>query len=317
MLLACISTLPLLAVGNNEQVGKALESALRQRVSTCEEIAVSCALHLRRQDQTAVESQIKQFAERSPDLASVRLVRFDGLVIQSIGDHATNWIIGPDDMSTPTNIRVPLIRNNRNWGSLEVAFKAEEFAQSSFANWKSLLTVFALNLTSFGMLLRRSLPAMNTSNAVPRRVRNTLDTLAVAWSFWMARSALFWRTKHSRRAVESKQTNWLDVLWTNSKWRFLEDVSPWETAIQNGQRCSGGTVFLLDGEGNERCFVVNATPVFDANEKLAGTLVSFEDVTTLELQKQNLMNAVSEIERSRALIHEQNLRFKSWLPRTH
>ncbi len=67
---------------------------------------------------------------------------------------------------------------------------------------------------------------------------------------------------------------------------------------------------LLDAERNERCFVVNATPVFDANEKLAGTLVSFEDVTTLELQKQNLINAVSEIERSRALIHEQNLRLQ-------
>ncbi len=54
----------------------------------------------------AVESQIKQFAERSPDLASVRLVRFDGLIIQSIGDHAKYWTIGAEDVSTPTNIRV-------------------------------------------------------------------------------------------------------------------------------------------------------------------------------------------------------------------
>ncbi len=117
VLLACFSTLPLLAVGDSEQIAKAVESALRQRVSTCEEIAVSCTLHLRRQDQIAVESQIRQFAERSLDLASVRLVRFDGLVIQSIGDHATHWTINAEENSTPTNIRVPLVRNNRNWGS--------------------------------------------------------------------------------------------------------------------------------------------------------------------------------------------------------
>ncbi len=39
-------------------------------------------------------------------------------------------------------------------------------------------------------------------------------------------------------------------------------------------------------------------------------MVSFEDVTTLEQQKQSLINAVSEIERSRELIHEQNLRLQ-------
>ena len=61
VLLALLSTLPLFVVGNGEELTKAVEESVRQRISICEELAVSCSLHLRRQDQFAIEKQIEQF----------------------------------------------------------------------------------------------------------------------------------------------------------------------------------------------------------------------------------------------------------------
>ena len=310
VILALLSTLPLLVIGNKDDLSKVIEASMRARISVCEEIAVSCALHLRRQDLTAIEKQIEQFAERSEDLASVRLVRFDGFIIQSIGDHAAAWKLGPDDPSTMANVRVPIIRNGRPWGSLEVAFKDADPNQFGMSDWSKFAAVVSLNLASFGFLLRRSLPSLNSSNAVPRRVRNTLDTLAGGVVILDGHKRIVLANETFQKSCGIDGEKLINRSLDNFEWRFSDGVAPWETAINTRLRCSGATAYLFDTNQQERCFVVNATPIFDGNEKLAGTLVSFEDVTTLEQQKQSLINAVSEIERSRTLIHEQNIRLQ-------
>ncbi len=310
VILALLSTLPLFLIGNGSELAKAVENSMRQRISTCEEIAVSCSLHLRRQDQVAIEKQIEQFEERSDDVSSIRLVRFDGFVIQSIGDHASSWKLGNDDPSTVSNVRVPIIRNSRPWAILEVAFKEDAPNQLGMSVLSKFAAIVSLNLASFGFLLRRSLPALNSSTAVPRRVRNTLDTLAGGVVILDGNKKIVLANETFQKSCGIDNEKLMKRSLDDFQWRFASDTAPWETAINTRLRCSGATVYLFDTNQQERCFVVNATPIFDAHEKLAGTLVSFEDVTTLEQQKQSLINAVSEIERSRTLIHEQNVRLQ-------
>ena len=310
VLLALLSTLPLLVVGNREQLAKAVEESLRQRIAVCEEIAISCSLHLHRQDRIAIEKQIEQFAQRSPNVESIRLVRFDGLIVQSIGNPEQSWHLAADEPSTPSNVRVPILRSNRPWGNLEVAFTETGGGSTNNGEMKNFIIALALNLVSFGLLLRRSLPALNSSNAVPRRVRNTLDTLAGGVVILDGQKRIVLANETFQKSCGIDGDKLIGRSLDKFNWRFADACTPWETAINTKLRCSGATVFLLEESKAERCFVVNATPVFDAKEQLAGTLVSFEDVTTLEQQKQSLINAVSEIERSRELIHEQNLRLQ-------
>ena len=309
VLLALLSTLPLLVVGNREQVSKAVEESLRQRIAVCEEIAISCSLHLHRQDRIAIEKQIEQFAQRSANVESIRLIRFDGLIIQSIGNPEQSWHLAADEPSTSSNVRVPIQRDNRAWGNLEVAFSEVSSAINN-GDMKNFIIALVLNLVSFGLLLRRSLPALNSSTAVPRRVRNTLDTLAGGVVILDGQKRIVLANETFQKSCGIDGDKLIGRSLDKFNWRFADENTPWETAISTQLRCSGATVFLLDDSKAERCFVVNATPVFDAKEKLAGTLVSFEDVTTLEQQKQSLINAVTEIESSRELIREQNLRLQ-------
>ncbi len=309
VLLALLSTLPLLVVGNSQQLSKAIEESIRQRVAVCEEIAISCSLHLHRQDQLAIDQQIEQFAQRSTNVDSIRLVRFDGFVVQSIGNPEKSWHLAPGEPSTASNVRVPILRNNRSWGDLEVAFSSTP-DEGKGGEIKNFLIALTLNLVSFGVLLRRSLPALNSGNAIPRRVRNTLDTLAGGVVILDGQKRIVLANESFQKSCGIDGEKLIGRSLDKFNWRFAAASTPWETAISTKLRCSGATVFLIDDSQLERCFVVNATPVFDANERLAGTLVNFEDVTTLEQQKQSLINAVSEIERSRELIHEQNVRLQ-------
>ncbi len=62
--------------------------------------------------------------------------------------------------------------------SLQIAFATDVAKGRVWTILSSLGFVGVLNLLTFGLLLRRSLSVMDSSRTVPRRVKNTLDTIA-------------------------------------------------------------------------------------------------------------------------------------------
>jgi diguanylate cyclase (GGDEF)-like protein/putative nucleotidyltransferase with HDIG domain len=310
VLLALLSTTPFLMLGLGGQSSRSLIVMTQQRVALCEEIAISCSNTLQRQDTAATVKQLKQFAERTDDLSSLRLIRFDGYEVTSIGDHAKEWSLAEADNSTVQNIRVPIFRNGRHWGSLEFAF-SDDFNESNISrSINYFFLILLLNGCSFALLLRRSNAGLSAGTAVPRRVRNTLDTIAGGVVILDGQKRIVLANETFRKSCSIDGDDITGTSVEHFNWRFTDACSPWDSAMQSGNRCSGSTVYLIDAHSNERCFVVNATPIFDSQERLAGILVSFEDVTTLEQQKRSLMQALSEIETSREMIREQNRRLQ-------
>ncbi|MEZ6135350.1 MAG: GGDEF domain-containing protein [Pirellulaceae bacterium] len=57
-------------------------------------------------------------------------------------------------------------------------------------------------------------------------------------------------------------------------------------------------------------FRSHATPIFDSSDSLAGTLISFEDVTVLEQQNKSLLQTLAELENSRKQIQAQNVKLQ-------
>ncbi len=305
LLLALLSTAPLVFLVFNRST-QDIQQQMRLRLGACEQLAMSCSLHLGKQDYAAPQALMEQFLKRNPDLAGLSLVRFDGLVIQQLGEP----IVSATDEISPAHIRIPIMRGARKWGFLEANYN-QDLAQSTL--WKiarAFGLTFFLNLTMFGMLLRRSLAVLDSGNAVPRRVKNTLDTIAGGvvildpqGRIVMANEAFQNSSGHDIDSLVGLQLN-------SIPFRAPEEVLPWDQAAQQRQRVSGATLFLSHAEHGERCFVVNATPIFDSKDGLAGTLISFEDVTILEQQNQSLMQTLAELETSREQIHQQNIRLQ-------
>lgn len=311
VLLALLSTAPLSFLVFNRSSAEIVASA-RTRLGACEQLALSCALQLKHQDYHAIEHLIDQFKKRTEDISAVRLIRFDGLVIHQVGTAPefapqASWEEG--FTNTAKRIGIPLIRGQKAWGRIEAVYATDPTAGQLQRVGEALLATLSLNLLTFGLLLRRSLAVLDSGSAVPKRVRNTLDTIVGGVVILDANGKIVM----ANEAFQTSCKRPLDALLGTSlgeiPFRCEQPLLPWDQAAVDKARQSGATLFLVDGP-LERCFVVNATPIFDAKDTVAGTLVSFEDVTNLEQQKQSLLLALSELETSKNQIHQQNLRLQ-------
>lgn len=306
-LLALLSTAPLVFLVFNRTSAE-IASATHSRYVSCEQLALSCSLQLKHQDYQGVEQLLRQFQQRSTDLDGVRLIRFDGLVIHQLG-HLPPAALTKKNQESPELIRIPILRGARQWGEIEASYGRDLAAEQLWRVGEALLATLSLNLLTFGMLMRRSLAVLDSGSAVPKRVRNTLDTIAGGVVILDANQKIVMANEAFQSSCRRSMEALLGTPLGDIPFRHENGILPWEQAAIDKQRQSGATLFLVDGQ-LERCFVVNATPIFDSKEAVAGTLVSFEDVTSLEQQKQSLILALNELETSKDQIHQQNLRLQ-------
>ncbi len=306
-LLALLSTAPLvLLVFNRTSVD--IRTTAIQRFAACEQLALGCSLQLKHQDYRAIEQLLDQFMQRNEGLEAVRLVRFDELVVHQLGS-SSELLAGVGKENTAKHCRIPIIRAGQNWGNIEAVYRDDPAANQLWRVGEALVATLSLNLLTFGLLLRRSLAVLDSGNAVPKRVRNTLDTIVGGVVILDANRKIVMANEAFQSSCKRTMESLLGTLLGDIPFRSDQAMLPWDQAITDKHRQSGATLFLEDGV-LERCFVVNATPIFDSQEAVVGTLVSFEDVTSLEQQKQSLLLALSELETSKDQIHQQNLRLQ-------
>ena len=306
-MLALLSTAPLVFLVFNRSSQEIIDAA-RSRYVSCEQLALGCSLQLRHQDYQSIEQLIDQFMQRTDAIQAVRLVRFDGLVVHQLGTSEI-FLNAAEIENNAQNMRVPILRSGQVWGHLEATYQDDPAAVQLWRVAEALLATLSLNLLTFGMLLRRSLAVLDSGSAVPKRVRNTLDTIVGGVVILDANRKIVMANEAFQSSCKRSMESLLGTSLSEIPFRCEQAALPWELAVVEKQRQSGATLFLEDG-ALERCFVVNATPIFDSKEAVAGTLVSFEDVTSLEQQKQSLMHALSELETSKDQIQQQNLRLQ-------
>lgn len=309
LLLALLSTVPMVAhVFNGAR--QELQERMSARMASCQQLALSCALHLRDKDYSAIKSLLAAYADRSQS-RRVRLVRFDGLVVQDLGvafEERFQLNVAPESAN---DIRIPISRAGRAWGTLQIVYPQENAYQQIFPMARACVTTFFLNLFMFGILLRRALAVIDTGKAVPKRVRNTLDTIAGGVVILDGKRRIVMANEAFQKSSGMAIEDLLGKPLTEIEFINDEDGAlPWDEAIDHQERQAGVTIYLRRPESEERCFVVNATPIFDSKDELAGVLVSFEDVTTLEQQRQSLVRAMSELEASKEKIRKQNVKLQ-------
>jgi diguanylate cyclase (GGDEF)-like protein/putative nucleotidyltransferase with HDIG domain len=306
-LLALLSTAPLVFLVFS-RTSEEISTATQVRFAACEQLALGCSLQLKHQDYRAIEQLLDQFMQRTECLGAIRLIRFDGLVIHQLGV-SSEFADSLQWLNTAKHLRIPILRSGNEWGSIEAVYQNDPAANQLWRIAQAIVSTLSLNLLTFGMLLKRSLAVLDSGSAVPKRVRHTLDTIVGGVVILDANRKIVMANEAFQSSCKRKLDSLLGTHLGDIPFRSEQPMLPWDQAVSHKQRQSGATLFLEDGE-LERCFVVNATPIFDSKEAVAGALISFEDVTNLEQQKQSLMLALSELEISKDQIHKQNLRLQ-------
>lgn len=301
------------------------DAILKGRSHLCESIAIQFSVFAVRNDNEAMETSLQAIVERNPDIRSVGLRRSDGLMVVSTPNHAEIWTPTAGELSTETQMYVPIFEGAKQWGTVEV-----QFSPPGSSSWIGqhvhplialcaffVLTTFAI----FGSYLRRVLTLLNPSKVVPHRVRTALDTLSEGLllldsrgrivhanqSFTQTTGCMFEQLigKEASSLPWTEQTD-SDTSSTSSEPSAGPDSPPWVAVLQGGEPQRGRILSLASNETSPKTFSVSASPISDDQGNRKGAIASFEEISHLEQKKNELSIALQSLRLSSEKVREQN-----------
>jgi diguanylate cyclase (GGDEF)-like protein/PAS domain S-box-containing protein len=309
IILATMSFGPMLAGGITGMIPFESNEAQKARQDVSRTLATSCSTYLSSKDNSGLQKACRAALSQSPDLKSMRIVRYDGLVLFASPDHARYWTLPAEAPSNINQIRIPLNRGDKTWAELEIAFEPVSGTFSpAVIKWMLLVLIgFGLNFGSFSFFLTRALSVLDPKSAVPKRVRNTLDTIVGGVVILDSAGKILLVNDSFSKSVGRTTDELLNQSLSQLPWRReTSEEWPWEFALREHQQKTAVKVHLTVGQEQELSFVVNATPVLDGDERVSGALISFEDITIMESQRKTLLQALSDLETSKEQIRRQN-----------
>ncbi len=309
IILATMSFGPMLAGGMSGLISFDNSQIQRERQDVSRQLATGCSSYLSNNDRLGLQKSCRAALLQVSDLKSLSILRHDGVVLYSSPDHNRHWTLKPSEPSNINQVRIPLDRGDKTIAELEIAFDpiSQTFGPS-LIKWGILLLVgFLLNFGSFSFFLTRSLSVLDPKSAVPKRVRNTLDTIVGGVVILDAAGKMLLVNDSFSKSVGRRTDDLLGQSLSQLPWRKeTDDDWPWEFALREHSQKTAVKVHLTVGPDRELSFVVNATPVLDGDERVSGALISFEDISIMESQRKDLLHALSELEISREQIRRQN-----------
>jgi PAS domain S-box-containing protein len=282
------------------------QAALRDgRTALAESIAIHASALITRSDLRGLEATLHTVTERNADLLSVAIRRTDGVALVRVGDHDRHWDGRTGDVSTRSQITVPIWSGGRRFGRVELRFEplgADGLAGVLAGATAKLFGFLAVSgFFLFFLYLRKMLRHLDPSQAVPPHVRSALDTLAegllvidTKQSVVLANQAFAALVGHTPEELLGRNASSLD--WVRPEDSLEEDAFPWERALADGQLQRNDMILFRDREGMLRTFLVNCSPVLGSGGEYGGVLISLDDVTQLEEHKVQLAAAKEEAE---------------------
>ena len=120
--ITCLTMSLLLAAQGLGVLPSPSDAKVKGRQELCESLAIYCSVAAQ-QGETAQLSEIaRAVAERDNDIVSLALRQADGKILFNSGAHEREWGNADPQKSTPTHVRVPILEDERQWGTLAVVF---------------------------------------------------------------------------------------------------------------------------------------------------------------------------------------------------
>jgi PAS domain S-box-containing protein len=268
-------------------------AVLAGRAALAEALAANGSAVLSQADARRLEAILGMVVERNPELLSAAVRRDGGGSVATIGDHERHW--EALDHSTDSQVTVPLWSAGQKWGQVELRFEPLTApGWFGFVHDKKIQLFAFLTLTAlvvFYFYLGKMLRQLDPSQAVPQHVRSALDTLAegllvldLKGNIVLANQAfasIVGSTSDALLARSAAKLPWVDADGAE----LTETAFPWMRALEEGVPQRNDLLHLLDGQSQQRSFLVNCSPVLGSGGKYGGVLISLDDVTQLEEAK--------------------------------
>ncbi len=314
-------TLSILFAGNLLGLTPDLSQAkLDSRQKFCESLAVQLTLALNDDNVSLVRRTILALSERNSELLSAAVRRNDDSIVIQTDDHQRYWNnVRSGSDSTPTHVQVPVFQGNSRWGTIELSFLplngsgVTGLLQRPFV--QLLLFVSVSGFLVYYLLIKKALKHLDPAAVIPGRVKAAMDALSEgialmddAGRIVMVNAAFAKRT--GLTTSDLLGTHLSKLAWTHPKTGNPVSQPPWTATIGSGDSHTGIPMCLTNKQGEVITMMVNSTPIHDGEDKLRGTLTTFDDVTQLEEKNVQLEEMLHMLKASRDQVDQQNTQLK-------
>lgn len=279
--------------------------AVQSRILACEQFGLLCTVHLQRGNQAALDEISKKLLKREQSLSGMRIVDVSGNVISKAGILPNQAQKAEDKNADFIKVAVNLYRFQKPWGALEFYYRRPGNQSAMFQLLTPIALALLINFPLFVLTLRRCLAVVDTSRVVPTRVRNTLDTIPDGIAIADAHGRIIVVNDAFQKSCGRDADALIGKGLNRLAFEPIDEMLPWHHAEKGVKAIVGvkAQLKLADGIGY---FNLGCSPIFDANEKHAGNLISVQNITELENQKRILECTLSELEVSKEKLSERN-----------
>ncbi len=233
-----------------------------------------------------------QAVEADSQLLSAGLRDLNGQLLVETTGHELQWQMPDNGKSNDKFMFVPIFRGSQEYARLEMQFQ-------SLTNASALLTspvvklaggLFLASFLVFNLILYRTLKQLDPRGAVPKHVREAFDHMAEGLLIMDRHGAIMMANSKFGTLVGTDPENLFGQNCSNFPWQDAGEL-PWEKAVSTQTSVSNLTLQILDQQNVLRTFSVSAAPVFAGNKTCRGVMVTFDDITSLEEHKVELIEA--------------------------
>ena len=276
------------------------------RSALAEALAANSSALVTQKDIRRLEADLQLVVERNDDLLSAGLRTTEGRLIAIVGPHEGLWQRLDTDLSTDSQVKVPIWAGRSAWGHVELRFRP-----LNAEGWLGLLQdplviligfVALSSFFAFYVYLGKMLKHLDPSQAIPGRVRSALDTMAEGLVVLDNREQIVLANRAFGGLLNRPTDDLMGVKISQLPWRDAEghelaaEERPWRRALTTGTAEVNRRVRLTLPDESRLTFMINCSPVLGSGGAHAGVLVSFDDVTQLEEQEIELLKSKEEAE---------------------
>ena len=239
------------------------------------------------------EEVLSNTLERADDLISVGLRNSHNQLDVFVGHHRENWQMPKDGRSNDQFMFVPIYRNDRLIGQLEMCYSP----LNSIWNWfnspvtKLALFTSGLSFFVFNLLLRRTLKQLDPRASVPQRVREAFDTLAEGLLILDRNGRIMLANEKFGDVIGASPDQLMGRKANDFKWKAKTAQLPWDRSANERITLTAENVEIKDAQGKKRTFNISSAPIVGPRNKCRGVMVTLDDITTLEQQRVELVEA--------------------------
>ncbi|MDJ0877459.1 MAG: ATP-binding protein [Halieaceae bacterium] len=281
------------------------EAVLQGRAAMAEVAALNTSILVTRSDLRRIDANLQLLTNRHDELHSAAVVKVDGSVVSSTGDHQPAPV-GEDAAKIPGRITVPIWSGEKEWGRVELQFEPllpQGWLHMVYHPLTHQVAFFAIiSFLLFYWYLGRMLKMLDPSQAIPDRVRTALDTMAEGLlvldgkqNIVLSNSAFAETAAEPADALIGRNIGQFD-------WQFEADSAfdamhtPWDKALETSTPLVGERVRLRSADGELMTFMTNSSPIMAGPHSTVGVLVSFDDISELMEKEVELRKSKEEAE---------------------